>query len=168
MEKNSELEKQRALKEKYCTETHILSLAGAFLFCLCDDYPCDIPVGTELYPSVRHAVLSYKTDDLQIKARIKNARTPADLRAIEQTIPPGSRWNAFLAEKLLEHFSLIKFNRYPECAAVLKGTHPKKILNGTLEGVTIDNGIEELKDTARWSPHGKVLMDIRKMLLAKQ
>lgn len=144
----------------YVSDTHIYSFAGAGLFCLCDDYRCDIQVGPHMYPSVRHAVLSLKTRDVTIQAQIRETLLPADLKALEQRIEPLPFWDKSFVIEALESFSFQKFERYPEHRTVLIRTRPKELVHGLMiEQNQKRFDIDEINDES--NVYGQILMRIR-------
>lgn len=149
-----------SVQNKYITKTEILSFAGAGLFCLCDDYRCDIKVGPHMYPSVRHAVLSLKTKDVSIQAQIRETMLAADLKTLERRIEPMPFWDTSFVIRALEDFTLVKFQQYPEYNAVLKATRPKVLINGLIDGQRRFD-IDEVNNES--NIYGTILMKIREM-----
>lgn len=146
----------------YETRTHILSFAGSGNICFCDDYRCPIRLYNIVYPSVRHAVLSWKTDDLDIKKIISETTLPANLKDVETSIrTTSSVWKWGFIKEYFENYTFKKFNTHPEFAKKLLLTGTKKLLGGLMPGQA-NFMIDELQGTQNYE--GLVLMKVREHL----
>jgi predicted NAD-dependent protein-ADP-ribosyltransferase YbiA (DUF1768 family) len=93
-------------------------------FYLFDDYPCPISVGEAIYPSVRHAVISWKTDDTEIKKQIEETGLSADLKDLENSIVDVSpNWNINNIMRKFEEYTLKKFTENPDLGDKLISTN---------------------------------------------
>lgn len=150
-------------EEVYETETHILSLVGSGNIRFCDDYPHKVTIDGIDYPSVRHAVLSLKTENYQIRKQIASCTLPADLKNIERSIVRlAPRWNKDFIIKSLERFTFQRFKNDPDLKQSLVSTYPKKIENGLYKGLHRFD-IDEVCDET--NTYGIILMGIRANLM---
>ncbi|MCC7436321.1 hypothetical protein IT402_00375 [Candidatus Nomurabacteria bacterium] len=143
----------------YENVNEIYSFAGSGNLCFCDDYKYNKRLYNIVYPSVRHTVLSWKTDDLDIKKRISETLLPANLKELENSIRlTSSLWKWGFIKNFFEEYTLKKFSENPEFAKKLLATYPKKIIGGLLPGQA-NFMINELQDIPGYE--GKVLMQVR-------
>lgn len=146
----------------YETETEIISFVGSGRYCLCDDYKHNIRLYNIVYPSVRHAVLSWKTDDLSIRKSISEAYLPANLKEVENSITETSNmWKIGNIKSFFESYTFKKFNDVPEFAEILLSTGNKNLLGQIPEGLE-NFFINELQTEKQFE--GLVLMKVRDAL----
>ncbi len=152
----------------YETDTQILSLAGSGNICLCDDYRYFIEINYIIYPSIRHAVLSWKTTDVELKNKISMTLLPADLKTLEQSIPVTYHlWSKNFILSLYNKYTFQKFNdsSAPLFAEVLLATNHKEIIAGLMKGQALFT-IDEIADVHNYE--GALLMTARDFLHTKK
>lgn len=146
----------------YVTETHILSFSGSGHHFLCDDYACQLQIGDVLFPSVRNAILSYKTKDVAIKKKVAVTTIPADLKDLERSMPTPSYWTKHFILGMLRVYTYKKFKQNPELGKRLLATHPKKLVDALEDGLQRFQ-IDEIKEVYALE-HGKIVMQIREKI----
>lgn len=147
------------------TSTEILSFAGSGNICFCDDYKFDIRIYNIVYPSIRNAVLSWKTDDLEIKRLISKTILPFDLKDLENEITNvSSMWKPGIIKSFFESYTFKKFNSVTLFAQKLISTGNKKLSNNLMlkEANLMINELQNFENF-----EGITLMNVRDMLLRK-
>lgn len=140
----------------------IISFANSGKICLCDDYPYPMRLYSTVYPSVRHAVLSWKTDDISTKILISRTLLPADLKDLENSIKKvGSIWKLGQIKSFFESYTFKKFNSVNEYAQKLLSTDPLYLFDGRMKDEA-DLRINELQKIDNFN--GVTLMKIRESL----
>ena len=128
---------------------------------LYDDYPHPISVGGITYPSVRHAVLSFKTMVVKIKKEIAQTTLPSDLKDYELEMPAPRWWKKEFILGLGKILTLRKFKENPHLAEKLQATG-ETYLNDLPYSGQGDYGIKELTEVYNY--RGNILMDVREIL----
>lgn len=129
--------------------------------CFYDDYQCPIEFQGIVYPSVRHAVLSLKTDAVAVKRQIAGKLLPLTLQEFDATLPVPAYWTE---EFILEWLRKLTYRKFTE------NTVLKKKLCETGEDEIVDVPEKELDDYGLISNEkhenylGKILMEVRELL----
>ena len=135
------------------------------LLVLGDMYITKILIRGITYPSIRAAVLSFKTCDMEQKQTIAKALLPADLKEIEELLPNPDYWKPFYIGKL---FTLCTKIRCKEDTAfgkvLLDPEHEFLTEDFVINGQSVGNWqINEVKELPNF--FAQVLMDVRTSLL---
>jgi ribA/ribD-fused uncharacterized protein len=133
----------------------INSFAGKYRF-LSNFYECTVSYAQENYPSVEHAYQAAKTLDLEYRAMIKKALTPAKAKQLGRVVPIRDNWE-LIKIPIMRGLVKQKFKN-PELLHRLQATTPAILIEGNwwgdkFWGVHIDGEGEN------WL--GKILMEIR-------
>ncbi|MEK7228076.1 MAG: hypothetical protein AAB681_01825 [Patescibacteria group bacterium] len=81
------------------------------------------------YPSVRHAVLSYKTESVEERGRIAAMIFPSDLKEYEMLLPAPKYWKTDFVLKTFEEVTFRKFMENPVFAEKLDATGNKYLMD---------------------------------------
>jgi hypothetical protein len=133
---------------------------GLFLY---DDYLVDSAcITSEIsFPSVRHVVLSSKTNDPQIKKKIAETKLPADLKDLELSIQTPDYWTAEYIYQKMFYWTLYKFKKNKEFGEKLKAIDPSSLQ----ETAKHHYGIKELVDNFP-NYRVEILIEVRKKILS--
>lgn len=126
------------------------------------------------FPTMQHALLAAKTDDMAVRIHISQFKDVYSATIFTETISPGAHWTDEYRTKLLESFINQKFNlkTNPELVNRLKETGDKAIyyinlLNDDFNGL-IGGSISDITKTRGKNCLGKGLMKKRALLLKKR
>ncbi|CAM9232973.1 unnamed protein product [Ectocarpus fasciculatus] len=97
--------------------------------CLSNTYKCPVSLrgDPEPYPSVEHALQASKTDDLELKAAIRQAKNAIEAKKIARAAKPKPDWRGS-SEKIAEALVRDKFRRNAKAREVLVGTGRVKLV----------------------------------------
>lgn len=142
-------------------EKNIISFPKEGNIWLCSEYKSPLEHEGLVYPSVRHAILSCKTDDIEAKKKIIDTLLPADLKDLERKITPVKKWSVLYVRSLLSFFTLLKFQRHLDLRKKLIETGAKKLLH-ELRGDQANFEINEISVAA--NDTGDILMITRELV----
>ncbi len=146
-------------------ENKIVTFPSAGYLWLCDDYNYSIRLYNVVYPSVRHAVLSWKTDDLSLKEEISKTILPADLKDLVNSIRKVSTmWKHGFIRGFFEEYTLKKFLE-DSLKKRLLATNPMPFKKVLMSGQA-DLSIDELREIEGFEE--QVLMKTREILLKQK
>jgi ribA/ribD-fused uncharacterized protein len=133
----------------------IKSFSGKYCF-LSNFYECTVCYAQENYPSVEHAYQAAKTLDLEYRAMIRKALTPAKAKQLGRVVPIRDNWE-LIKITIMRGLVKQKFEN-PELLHRLQATAPSILIEGNwwgdkFWGVHIDGEGEN------WL--GKILMEVR-------
>ncbi len=132
-------------------------------YCLYDDYSSDffIEVKGIRYPSVRHAVLSFKTADENVKKELSTILLPSDLKDYELAMPTPQYWSRDYVLRLMKVLTLKKFKERNDFWKVLEATGEV-----VLEDIRFtDEKVLDIEEVATLPNYrGKILMQVREKL----
>jgi len=137
----------------------ISDFRGEYEF-LSNSYPCLLIVDNEAYPSLEHAFQASKTDDLNLKIKIRDALTAHDAKKIGINVPLIQDWDqkrldvmaSLIREKFSTHLDL-------KCQLLLTGT--KELIQGNTYK---DRFWGQDKSGAGDNNLGKILMMVRESI----
>ncbi len=134
-------------------EDDTLSLTEINMVCLNDNYIHPVIFEEITYPSLRHVLVSLKTEDPNLKLKISKTMFPADLKELEQSIPTPFYWDKEYIINFLSKLTSKKFRESTKLRNILILTDPK-----ILRPKNSPYQIEEIKD----EDYGLILMEERK------
>lgn len=138
------------------------SFRGKYRF-LSNFHPCAILWGGEEYPSVEHAYQASKTFDSKLREKIRFCKTPAEAKKMGKAVPLRDDWDE-IKVSIMQTLVYLKFVKNKELRDLLLATEPEHLEEGntwgdTFWGVCKGEGKNLL---------GRILMDIRRILLGKR
>ncbi len=138
---------------------------GENSICFYDDYPEPLMVQGIQYPSIRHAVLSLKTESPEIKRKIASTLFASDLKELSDTIPDPPYWNVTFVMEWLELFTYRKFIENPDLEQRLLDTHDRTLLKVVLSEA---NNYLIYPPGLEMGWQAKILTEVRKKLSFKK
>lgn len=136
---------------------------GIFLY---DDYKGDFHITTinkEIrYPSVFHALLSFKTDYIEKQREIATTELPAILKEYERSLIAPPYWKKDFILDILETLTIQKFSENPALLKKLLATGDTELKDAPITGTNLFGIIDELADIENYQ--GKNLMKVRHRL----
>lgn len=159
--KLSQVKKEKIIYEN---EGQILSFLHTGNVCFYDSYSTkgfEIEIDGIKYPSVRHAVLSFKTRAKEVRRKIAEIQFPSDLKEYEMSITPPRWWHPRFVLEIMESITLRKFEENPEFAQKLEATGDKELLDNRDKS----EGKYDIQEVA-WMVNylGVILMKVRNTL----
>lgn len=124
---------------------------------LCDDYiDFTITLYGITYPSVRHAVLSLKTNDQKLKLEISKTLLPFDLKDLEKRITRSECWTKEFAQEAREELTFVKFESRPDFVTLLCATRNIVLTYTPFDG----EGVTQIEELIT-EDYGLTLMRVR-------
>lgn len=139
--------------------TPITSFSGEYRF-LSNFYPVDIEYGNLTFPSVEHAYVAAKTEDVRERKYIASMSSAGQAKVYGRGLLLRRDWDS-VKTPIMTGLVLQKF-RNPELRERLKATHPLELIEGNTWGdrywgqCPVGNGKNIL---------GEILMSTRNMIL---
>lgn len=96
-------------------------------------YPCKIPVGNIVFPSVEHAYQALKSDDLKVRARIAKMKTPQEAKKAGRALKIDNSWRSVYGTQYMRLLLAIKFS-HPKLSKKLLATKNRALIEGNSRG----------------------------------
>lgn len=127
-------------------------------------HPSAIIIDDELYPTIEHAFQAAKTNDLALKAQIRNASSAREAKKLGRNLTLIQNWDNSRLD-IMASLVKQKFQEHPDLKIRLLLTGNKELIQGN---TWKDHFWGQDKDGAGHNHLGKILMSIRSALRAAE